>query len=201
MRKVAIVEGCGADRVFEVPATLALLRHKQKRTIFVPFALRPVRVTHFCLDACMLRVTRMADYATLLLSVLALAPRDVHSATALAERTRLELTTVSKVLKLLAQGGLVQGYRGASGGYCLARDPGEVSLFEIVEAIEGPIGMTECSGGHSRCEYQPWCGIAPHWRQVNDIVADALRGVTLAQMLGPSAALASRRPSPASVAE
>ena len=139
----------------------------------------------------MLRVTRLTDYATLLMTALAAAPGTVHSATALAERTRLELTTVSKVLKLLAQAELVTGFRGVNGGYQLARAATEISLLEIVAAIEGPLELTECSRDHARCEYQPWCGVSPHWRQINDIVADALRGVTLAQMLAPSSLLAS----------
>lgn len=131
----------------------------------------------------MLRVTRLTDYATLLLSLLAAAPETVHSATLLSERTRLELTTVSKVLKLLAQGDLVKGYRGVNGGYRLARAADAISLLEVVEAIEGPVELTECSSSHSRCEYQPWCSVSPHWRQLNDVIADALRGVNLAQML------------------
>lgn len=141
----------------------------------------------------MLRVTRLTDYATLLLTVLAATPDAVHSATALAERTHLELSTVSKVLKSLAQGGLVEGLRGVNGGYRMARSPQAISLFEIVEAIEGPLEMTECSGDHSRCEHEPHCSVAPHWRQVNDLIADALRGMTLAQMLGPPVAPPERR--------
>lgn len=134
----------------------------------------------------MLRVTRLTDYATLLMTVLGAAPETVYSAAALAERTHLELTTVSKVLKALAQAGLVEGLRGVNGGYRLARPTHEVSLFEIVEAIEGRLEMTECSGEHSRCEHEPHCGLAPHWRRVNDVIADALRSMTLAQMLPPA---------------
>ena len=137
----------------------------------------------------MLRVTRLTDYATLLMTVLASAPEAVHPAAALAERTRLEPTTVSKVLKALAQAGLIEGLRGVNGGYRLALAPAQISLFEIVEAIEGRLEMTECSGAHSRCEHEPHCGLAPHWRRVNDVIADTLRGMTLAQMLEPPAPL------------
>ena len=133
----------------------------------------------------MIRVTRLTDYATLLMTVLATAPDTVHSASMLAERTRLEPATVSKVLKALAQSGLVEGLRGANGGYRLAQAPLQISLLEIVEAIEGPLEMTECSGEHSRCEHETFCGVAPHWRLVNDVIADTLRGMTLAQMLEP----------------
>ena len=131
----------------------------------------------------MLRVTKLTDYATLVLATLAVAPSRVHSAAELAERSRLELPTVSKVLKPLAHAGLVTGFRGANGGYRLARAPGQISLFEIVEAIEGPLGMTECSAEHSSCEHESHCGVQGHWRQINDVIADTLRGMTLAQML------------------
>ncbi|MBC7657608.1 MAG: SUF system Fe-S cluster assembly regulator [Frankiaceae bacterium] len=131
----------------------------------------------------MLRVTKLTDYATVVLAALADAPSRVHSAAELAERSRLELPTVSKVLKPLAHAGLVTGFRGASGGYRLARPPSQISLIEIVEAIEGPLGMTECSGEHSSCEHEPHCGVQGQWRQINDVIADTLRGMTLAQML------------------
>ena len=131
----------------------------------------------------MLRVTKLTDYATVVLAALADAPIRVHSAAELAERSRLELPTVSKVLKPLAHAGLVTGFRGATGGYRLARPANQISLIEIVEAIEGPLGMTECSGEHSSCELEPHCGVQGQWRQINDIISDTLRGMTLAQML------------------
>jgi len=131
----------------------------------------------------MLRVTKLTDYATVVLAALADAPIRVHSAAELAERSRLELPTVSKVLKPLAHAGLVTGFRGASGGYRLARPASQISLIEIVEAIEGPLGMTECAGEHSSCEHEPHCGVQGQWRQINDVIADTLRGMTLAQML------------------
>lgn len=147
----------------------------------------------------MLRVTRLTDYATLVLTVLAEAPARVHSAAELAERARLELPTVSKVLKPLAHAGLVESFRGSSGGYRLARAPEAISLIEIVEAIEGPLGMTECSGEHSSCELESHCGVRGNWRHINDVVAEALRGVSLAQMRTPVPARA-RRPIPVHLA-
>jgi FeS assembly SUF system regulator len=134
----------------------------------------------------MLRVTKLTDYATLVLATLAQAPGRVHSAAELAERARLELPTVSKVLKPLAHAGLVTGFRGASGGYMLARPAADIPLIEIVEAIEGKLGLTECSGEHSACEYEPHCGTRGHWHKVNEVIAGALRDVSLAQMLSPS---------------
>ena len=102
------------------------------------------------------------------------------------ETARLELPTVSKVLKPLAHAGLVTGFRGASGGYKLARPATQISLIEIVEAIEGKLGLTECSGEHSNCEHEPHCGTRGHWHRVNEVIAGALRGVSLAEMLPPA---------------
>lgn len=136
----------------------------------------------------MLRVTKLTDYATVVLAALASAPDRVLSAAELAERARLEPPTVAKVLKPLAHAGLVEGFRGAAGGYRLARPATEISLIAIVEAIEGPLGMTECSGEHSSCEHEPHCGVQSHWRRINDVIADALGGITLADMLPPPAA-------------
>lgn len=135
----------------------------------------------------MLRVTKLTDYATVVLTVLASEPGAVLSAAGLAERAGLEIPTVAKVLKPLAQAGLVEGFRGAGGGYRLARAPGAISLFEVVEAMEGPLGMTECSVHAGACGIERSCNVRANWRRINDAVAEALRGMTLAGMLLPPA--------------
>ena len=133
----------------------------------------------------MLRVTKLTDYATVVLTVLATRPDRVLSAPELAEQAGLEAPTVAKLLKPLAQAGLVEGFRGAQGGYRLAREADAISLIEIVEAMEGPLAMTECSQHDSHCGIAHQCSVRANWRLINDVVADALRGVTLAQMLHP----------------
>lgn len=131
----------------------------------------------------MLRVTRLTDYATVVMTVLASQPEAVLSAAELAERSGLEVPTVSKLLKPLAQAGLVEGFRGVRGGYRLARPPAAITLCDIVEAMEGPLAMTECSLDDGECGISQQCGVRAKWRRINDVVADALRGVSLAQML------------------
>lgn len=133
----------------------------------------------------MLRVTRLTDYATVILTALAARPGDVLSAAELAEHAGLEAPTVAKVLKPLAQAGLVDGFRGVHGGYRLARTASEISLVEVVEAMEGPLGMTQCSLHAGNCGIEHSCGVRANWRRINDVVAEALRGVSLAQMLAP----------------
>lgn len=136
----------------------------------------------------MLRVTKLTDYATVVLTVLASEPDAVTSAAELAERAGLETPTVAKLLKPLAQAGLVDAFRGVNGGYRLAREPRRISLIEIVEAMEGPLGMTECSVHAGVCGIESSCNVRANWRRINDVVADALRGVSLAQMLAPATA-------------
>lgn len=133
----------------------------------------------------MLRVTKFTDYATLVLTVLAARPGEVLSAAELAEQAGLEIPTVAKLLKPLAQAGLVAGFRGANGGYRLARAADSITLVDIVEAMEGPFGMTQCSLHAGACGIERSCGVRANWRRINDVVADALRAVTLAQMLTP----------------
>ncbi len=138
----------------------------------------------------MLRVTKLTDYATVVMTALAARPEAVLSAPELAEQAGLEAPTVAKVLKPLAQAGLVEGFRGANGGYRLARPAESISLVEIVEAMEGPLGMTECSVHAGQCGIEDSCGVRTNWRRINGVVADALRGISLAQMLAPPPALA-----------
>ena len=79
-----------------------------------------------------------------------------------------------------------EAMEGYFGGYRLARDAADIRLLDLVEAMEGPLERTECSGEHSRCEHQTHCGLTTHWRRINDVIGDALRDVTLAQLLEPA---------------
>ena len=132
----------------------------------------------------MLRVSKLTDYATVVMTVLADAER-VHSAPELAERAHLELPTVSKLLKQLAHAELVESFRGVNGGYRLAREPARITIAEIVIAMEGPIGMTECSAHTGLCGHEPHCGVRVNWQHINQAIARALGSVTLADMLKP----------------
>lgn len=133
----------------------------------------------------MLRVAKLTDYATVVLTVLAASPGEVLSATGIAERAGLEATTVAKVLKPLAQAQLVEGFRGAHGGYRLSRPAREVRLIDVIEAMEGPLSVTECSTHDGTCGLETSCGIRRNWRRINDVLVEALRGVSLADMVEP----------------
>lgn len=100
----------------------------------------------------------------------------------IGNETRLELPTVSKLLKHLAQAGLVESFRGATGGYRLARGARDISLAEIIEALDGPIGLTECSVGHA-CARAAYCDVARDWQGIGATIDRALRAVSLDDML------------------
>jgi len=133
----------------------------------------------------MLRVSKLTDYATVVMTCLAGSGDGVLSAQALAERARLEAPTVSKLLKQLAQAGLVVSTRGINGGYRLARLAEKITIADIVTAMEGPIGMTECSAHAGACGHEPHCGVRVNWQRINHAIADALASVTLADMVKP----------------
>ncbi|HMM68706.1 MAG TPA: SUF system Fe-S cluster assembly regulator [Dokdonella sp.] len=138
----------------------------------------------------MLRVSKLTDYATVVMTCLAVAEAEVLSAQQLAELAHLEVPTVSKLLKQLAHAGLVESRRGVNGGYLLSRDPRRISIADIVTAMEGPIGMTECSAQSGLCGHEPHCGVRVNWQRISQAIRTALESVTLADMVAAPA----RRP-------
>jgi FeS assembly SUF system regulator len=135
----------------------------------------------------MLRVSRLTDYATVVMTCIAAHPDDVLSTAAIADETHLELPTVSKLLKSLGHAGLVESFRGVNGGYRLARPAQAISLAQIVEAMEGPIGMTECGVTEGQCDREAQCSVRGSWQRISHVVDNALRAVSLADMLKPPA--------------
>ncbi|MBI2383479.1 MAG: SUF system Fe-S cluster assembly regulator [Gammaproteobacteria bacterium] len=133
----------------------------------------------------MLKLGKLTDYATVLMTVLAAETGRLHSAHDLAERTRVSAPTVSKLLKLLTKGGLVESIRGAHGGYRLARPAAAITVADIVTALEGPFGLTECSVHQGGCNIEPFCGVRANWSLINTAIRSALEAVTLAQMALP----------------
>ncbi len=134
----------------------------------------------------MLRITKITDYATVVASYLARWPDESHSAARISERLGIARPTVSKILKLLARDGLLLAQRGAHGGYTLARAPAQISIADIIDAIEGlPAGLTECSSVPGACALEPDCEIRGNWKKISLAVRRALADVTLADMVLP----------------
>lgn len=136
----------------------------------------------------MIRITRETDYGIVLMTFMARNSGEPHSAAHLAERHNLSLPMVSKILKALAKGGLLVSQRGVKGGYSLARKPQQISVVEIIDALEGPIAITECTHGEpSECVHQDYCGVSNHWSRINDAIRKALENISLWEMSRPRA--------------
>ncbi|MEE9141604.1 MAG: SUF system Fe-S cluster assembly regulator [Gammaproteobacteria bacterium] len=133
----------------------------------------------------MLRMSKMTDYGSVVLASLARDPNAVHAAGEVADHTGLTLPTVSKLLKALARAGLVRSYRGAHGGYALTRKASEITAAEIIDALEGPIAITECSGLSSHCSVESVCALSGRWQRVNRAIRFALQEISLEQLMGP----------------
>jgi FeS assembly SUF system regulator len=132
----------------------------------------------------MLRISRLTDYATVLLAVLASEPQSLKTAAALAEQTRIALPTASKLLKQLHRAGLVSSTRGLHGGYQLARPAAQISAAAILEALEGPVALTDCAAGQGNCEIEETCRVGRVWQRLNLAIRRALYDVSLAQLAG-----------------
>jgi FeS assembly SUF system regulator len=132
----------------------------------------------------MLRISRLTDYAVVILAALAGAPERVQTASCLAEQTKLALPTVSKLLKQLQRAALVASTRGTRGGYQLARPATDISAADILDALEGPFAITDCASGEGHCGLEKNCRVGHAWQRLNLTIRRSLREVSLAQLAG-----------------
>ena len=132
----------------------------------------------------MIRMNKLTDYGVVLLTTFAREPARGISARELSERTGIPQPTVVKLLKTLLKAGLLVSQRGTKGGYALARTPGEIPVSAVIEALEGPLAITECSMPGA-CEHEGRCVARPNWAAVNDVIQQALSKLTLAEMTRP----------------
>lgn len=139
-----------------------------------------------------LRLSKLTDYAVVLLARLEDAEGDaVMTAPGLAAVTGLTETTVSKVLKLLGHAGLVEGRRGAAGGYRLTRPLSDMPLSQVIQAIDGPVALTACvDNAMGFCDVEAGCPVRGRWDPVNEAIRNALASITVAQLSGPPAVVA-----------
>ncbi|HEY3282657.1 MAG TPA: SUF system Fe-S cluster assembly regulator [Armatimonadota bacterium] len=134
----------------------------------------------------MIRISRLTDYGLVLLAQFAHGPEGhIRTGRDLAEQTHLPVPTVSKLLKTLTREGLLVSQRGVQGGYRLSRRPEEISVVDIIGALEGPIAVTLCSlEGTGECSQEDLCPVQSSWRKINSAVHNALEGIKLSDMVG-----------------
>lgn len=131
----------------------------------------------------MLRISKLTDYGTVVLAHLAGDPAAVCSAADVSTATGIAPPTVSKILKSLARAGLVSSTRGANGGYQLAREPRDISAANVIDALEGPVSITECSASDSQCDFEHVCNVGTAWRRINVAIRHSLDDVSLVDLL------------------
>lgn len=136
----------------------------------------------------MIRMARLTDYGIMLLTSFARHPeRGMRSARDLAGESHVPQPTVSKLLKQLARNGLLEAHRGVKGGFTLSRHPRDISVAEVVQALEGPIAFTECTSDPGCCNLESSCSVRSNWKRINLVVLDSLRRITLEEMAHPIA--------------
>jgi FeS assembly SUF system regulator len=132
----------------------------------------------------MLRLSKFADYGVVVMTAAARAAPAAISAGEVSARTGVPMPTVAKLMSAYARAGLLASRRGVAGGAALARPANAVSLLDMIEVVDGPVGMTSCTHGGGDCQLEGHCAPRPHWDVVNTAVRDALARVTLADMMG-----------------
>lgn len=133
----------------------------------------------------MLKLSKLCDYAGVIMAQMAREPSKPMAATEIAQHTGLPHPTVSKTLKLLLRAGLLHSRRGAQGGYLLASAPEHIRASDIIAAIEGPVAMTSCSHSDQQCDIAAHCQVSGNWQRVSRAIHELLESVTLAQLAHP----------------
>jgi Rrf2 family protein len=136
----------------------------------------------------MLRLTKKADYGLMALKYLAEHPNDPSiSARDIAEAYHIPPQLLAKVLQRLAKVGILRSHAGMSGGYTLLKQPREISAFEVIHAIDGPLFITSCGPSHSGCDLTDSCTIKEPLARVNDSISSLLRSISIADLAEPAA--------------
>lgn len=134
----------------------------------------------------MLRISKLADYGTVVMVFLAKQGNTLCNARDIAQRTHITVPMVSKLLKRLTVAGLLISVRGVSGGYRLQREASAISVAGIIYALDDNRGLTECSLQPNECSLQGVCHIQGNWRLISQSIEAALESVTLEMLARPA---------------
>jgi Rrf2 family protein len=131
----------------------------------------------------MFKLSKKADYGLIAVKHLA-THRNAHacSANEISEEYGISITLMAKVLQKLAREGVVAAKHGSSGGYQLARDPGQITALDVISAIDGPVLITSCVTSHGNCDATDKCSVREPLRRVNESILQVLNTVTISQM-------------------
>jgi Rrf2 family protein len=136
----------------------------------------------------MLKLTKKADYGLMAMKHLAEhADLGACSAKDVADAYRIPQEALAKILQRLVKAGLLHSQHGTNGGYTLARDPGMISAFEVIRAIDGPLFITSCVTVRGECDQSDRCNIREPLRRVSHGIEELLRSITILEMKDESA--------------
>jgi FeS assembly SUF system regulator len=133
----------------------------------------------------MIRIGKLTDYAMLIMGEIAKASGSILSAAHIADALHLTTPTVSKILKMLSEAGLVSSVRGAEGGYYLAKPAENITIADIICAMEGEIALTVCCEQSGRCSIDSLCTMRENWIKINRMIHSFLAGLTILDMSIP----------------
>jgi len=130
-----------------------------------------------------MRINKLTDYSIVIMTNMVIKDeKGMYNAKELAEATGIPLPTVTRILKMLSNGKLLESQRGPQGGYSLTRSAKEISVAEVIEAMEGPISLTECASDDCGCSYEPSCAVGKPWQKINKAIKEVLQNINLAEM-------------------
>ena len=130
-----------------------------------------------------MQITRQADYAVRAVLHLARNNEQRTATSSIAEEQRIPPSFLAKIISQLSIAGLLHTSRGARGGVTLARHPGEITLLEVIEAIDGPIQLNECVGDNGSCSFDDSCPLRPVWCEAQEDLVRRLKGTNFADMV------------------
>lgn len=134
-----------------------------------------------------MQITRQADYAVRAMIYLAQLGTDHRAATSqIAQEKQIPPSFLAKIVSQLSVAGLLQTSRGAHGGVSLAKPPDEISLLDVVEAIDGPILLNECVGDHNACTFGDTCQMKPVWCDAQEELVQHLKRTTFGKLIKPN---------------
>ena len=133
----------------------------------------------------MLRISKLTDYAIVILVHICQQPDKFFQASTIARHTTIAKPTVSKLLKQLTKQQILSSQRGVTGGYKIAVNPDKISIAKIITALEGPLAITECSLSNTHCSIAAKCTISPIWLQINTVIYNTLQQHSLSDLMHP----------------
>jgi FeS assembly SUF system regulator len=129
-----------------------------------------------------MRIAKLTDYGVIIMAFMANYPTRLFQAREIAAQVAVAQPTVAKLLKKLTQNKLLISHRGANGGYYLAQPPEKITIADLINALEGPIAVTECNLGHDYCATATLCAVKAPWLKINQIITHTLQSITLSAL-------------------